>query len=143
MRTIDSICTCLRHFTWSYIFELTFKTFRTKGNYVTRRNIITTGPFNLYAINNCIHLFCSIMVSIRTTTDGYRVIKVSTSTCTNSYSISNRFIINNLTFIIHTGHTVRCSTNCNTSITGKSTRTISYTSMRCSRPFIIGQIIPC
>ena len=143
MRTIDSICTRLGNFTRCYIFKLTFKTFSTEGNNVTRRNVFTARPFNFYTINNCIDLFCCITVSIRTTTDSYRVIKVSASTCTNSDSISNRLIINNLSFIIHTGHTVRCSTNCNACITGKSTRTISYTSMRCSCPFIIGQIIPC
>ena len=143
MRTIDSICTCLRNFTRCYIFKLTFKTFSTKGNNVTRRNVFTARPFNFYTINNGIYLFCRIVICIRTTTDGNRVIKVSTSAGTNSYSISNRFIINNLTFIIHTSHTVSCSTNCNACITRKSTRTISYTSMRCSCPFIIGQIIPC
>ena len=143
MRTIDGICTCLRNFTWRYIFKLTFKAFSTKGNNVTRRNIFTTRPFNFYTINNCIHLFCCITVSIRTTTDSYRVIKVSTSTCTNSYSISNRFIINNLAFIIHTGHTVRCSTNCNTGITSESTCTVSYTSMTCFSTFVFRQIIPC
>ena len=136
MGTIDGICTCLRNFTWRYIFKLTFKAFSTEGNNVTRRNIFTTRPFNFYTINNCIDLLCCIMVRVRTTTDSYRVIKVSTSTCTNSYSISNRFIINNLTLIIHTGHTVGCSTNCNACITGKSTRTISYTSMACFSTFV-------
>ena len=143
MRTINCICTCLRNLTWRHIFKLTFKTFSTEGNNVTRRNVFTARPFNFYTINNCIHLFCCIMVCVRSTTNGYRVIKVSTSAGTNSYSISNRFIINNLTFIIHTSHTVSCSTNCNACITRKGTRTISYTSMRCSCPFIIGQIIPC
>ena len=143
MRTINCICTCLRNLTWRHIFKLTFKTFSTKGNNVTRRNVFTTRPLNFNTINNGIYLFCCIVICIRTTTDGNRVIKVSTSAGTNSYSISNRFIINNLTFIIHTSHTVSCSTNCNACITRKSTRTISYTSMRCSCPFIIGQIIPC
>ena len=136
MRTIDSICTCLRNFTWRYIFKLTFKTFSTKGNNVTRRNVFTARPFNFYTINNCIHLFCCIAVSIRATTDSYRVIKVSTSAGTNSYSISNRFIINNLTFIIHTSHTVSGSTNCNACITSKSTCTIGYTSMSCCSAFV-------
>ena len=136
MGTIDSICTRLRNFTRCYIFKLTFKTFSTEGNNVTRRNVFTARPFNFYTINNCIHLFCCIMVRIRTTTDSYRVIKVSTSTCTDSYSISNRFIINNLAFIILTSHTIRCCTNCYAGITSKSTCTIGYTSMTCCSAFI-------
>ena len=137
MRTIDSICTCLRNFTWRYIFKLTFKAFSTKGNNVTRRNIFTARPFNLYTINNCIHLFRCIMVRIRTTTDSYRVIKISTSASTNSHSISNRVIINNLAFIILTSHTICCCTNCNACIASKSTCTIGYTSMTSCSAFIV------
>ena len=137
MRTIDSICACLRNFTWRYIFKLTFKAFRTKGNYVPRGNIIATCPLNFNTINNCIHLFCCIMVRIRTTTDSYRVIKVSTSPSTNSHSISNRVIINNLAFIILTSHTICCCTNCNACIASKSTCTIGYTSMTSCSAFIV------
>ena len=143
MRTINCICTCLRNLTWRHIFKLTFETFCTKRYYIARRDIFTARPFNFNTINNCIHLFCCIMVRIRTTTDGNRVIKVSTSRSTNGHSISNRVIINNLAFIILTSHTICCCTNCNACITSKSTRTISYTSMRCSCPFIIIQIIAC
>ena len=143
MRTINCICTCLRNFTWRYIFKLTFKTFSTKGNNVTRRNVFTARPFNFYTINNCIYLFCRIVICIRTTTDSNRVIKVSTSRSTNGHSISNRVIINNLAFIIHTSHTVSCSTNCNTCITGISTCTIGDTSMSCCSAFIVCQIIAC
>ena len=143
MRTINCICTCLRNLTWRHIFKLTFETFCTKGNNVTRGDIFTTRPLNFNTINNGIYLFCRIVICIRTTTDGNRVIKVSTSAGTNSYSISNRFIINNLAFIIHTSHTVSCSTNCNTCITGKSTCTIGDTSMSCCSAFIVCQIIAC
>ena len=136
MRTINCICTCLRNLTWRHIFKLTFETFCTKRYYITRGDIFTTRPLNFNTINNGIYLFCRIVICIRTTTDGNRVIKVRTSTSTNSYSISDRFIINNLAFIIHAGHTVRCSTNCNACITRKSTSPISYTSMACFSTFV-------
>ena len=136
MRTINYICTCLRNLTWRHIFKLTFETFCTKRYYITRGDIFTTRPLNFNTINNGIYLFCRIVICIRTTTDGNRVIKVSTSAGTNSYSISNRFIINNLAFIIHTSHTVSCSTNCNACITSKSTCTIGYTSMPCCSAFV-------
>ena len=131
MRTINCICTCLRNLTWRHIFKLTFKTFCTKGNNVTRGDIFTTRPFNFNTINNGIYLFCRIVICIRTTTDGNRVIKVRTSTSTNSYSISNRFITNSIAFVIFTSHTIRSCTNCNACITSKSTCTIGYTCMAC------------
>ena len=131
MRTIDRISTCLGDLTWRHIFKLTFKTFCTKRYYITRGDIFTTRPLNFNTINNGIYLLSRIVISIRTATDSYRVIKVRTSTSTNSYSISNRFITNSIAFVIFTSHAVGCGTNCNACITSKSTCTIGHTCMAC------------